>query len=98
MGVRDLLREFSRGMRAGLTNDSAPKLTGPPERALAAAEEITAEAHKLPFGSPTRARLNQIAEELRAYAAGEQAKAALGDLLNDPAIVQALKSAGIRLD
>lgn len=66
--------------------------------ALDAAERLDAEAEEMPEGSPTRASLRIVAEELRAYAAGERAKAALSRQLSDPTIRQILQNANIRVE
>ena len=66
--------------------------------ALDAAVRLDAEAEEMPDGSPARANLRIVAEELRAYAAGERAKAALARQLSDPTIRRILHNANIRVE
>lgn len=103
MGIRGMLRDFARGLLDSVTPAStSSSLTKRDEsvaaRALAAAAELDKQSRDLPEGTDARADLVRIAEALRAFAAGERAKAALAGELSDPAIRQILKNANIRVD
>jgi len=99
-------REFARGFREGA--ESGTPATPQKQaieiekdqaaRALDAATELARQANELPLGSDARVTLQRLAEELRAFAAGERAKESLADALSAPAIRQILKNANIKVD
>lgn len=92
--LSDRWRRFKDGLASDDNGAETPNVSG----ALAAARRVDQQALQLPEGSPARARLVQLAEELRAYAAGEAAKATLARYLADPEIARILQLAGIRID
>jgi hypothetical protein len=69
-----------------------------PTRLLRVAQQVEQQAQTMPEGSEARASVVRLAEEIRVVAAGMSAKALLENNLDNPAIVQILKNAGIKID